>query len=91
MLLDRGIFYTVEELADQAGLSVKTIQNLKTLGIVPPAIRGIVPNQPSKGVYPVETIELLRQMNELKRQGKTMKEIAAEFDRRRLGCQASSM
>lgn len=78
MILESGVWYTLEELVERTGLATKTLYNWSSYNFIPKARRGLVPGNPSLGVYPVGTLDRIRKIIQLKvEQGLSMKEIQA--------------
>lgn len=81
MILESGVWYTLEDLSERTGLAAKTLYNWSSYNFIPKARRGLVPGNPSLGVYPVGTLDIIKKILLLKaEQGLSMKEIQARLE-----------
>lgn len=81
MILESGLWFTLEELVEHTGLSEKTIYNWSCYGYIPKARRGLLQGEPSKGLYRPEALDRIKKILRLKaEEGLTMKEIATRLD-----------
>lgn len=81
--------YTVEAVSEQTGYSVGTIQDFTSRGTVPKPKQWLDPAVGRKGLYPIETIEMLNHYRQLMSLGRgkewviaRMAERMAEFNQR---------
>ena len=74
---------TSKEILKQAGISRATLNNYIKFGILPRAVVGS-PGPDQEGVkqigyFPIESLQWIKQVKNLKQQGKSMEEIAERF------------
>jgi DNA-binding transcriptional MerR regulator len=77
MITENGKYYTIEELSDTSGLAASTLYNWTTAKLIPAPIRGLIPGNPSRGLYRLECLDRIRLVMRYKTDGKSMKEIVA--------------
>lgn len=74
--------YTVEEVASQTGYSVGTVKDFTSQGIAPKPRQWLDQAVGRKGLYPVETIEMLKHYRQLRSLGRSKAWVKARMSER---------